>query len=300
MAPYTILSLLLLARPAAARTPERRVTIVVRVGDVRGEAILERLARDLGPAPGIRVERIAGGEVSNPILKGRLLGRLDSGGLLVTVGQAATELVLGELDSPRVFFVGGSVVEGRALSAGTASGICSYSVEDLLDAAPRLGRGKLGLITTAGYGWLEKAVRQGARARGLGLVERRVARRRDLPEAVEDLLGSAAVLWIAGDPELARGAGFQYLSEAALSNKVPVIASDAWNVRRGAFAASEARSEAIAGRALAAVRAYLSGGAAGAGAVESAPAGGAVVFNAALAERWNIRSPEGKRWRRVE
>lgn len=304
--------LALLAASAAVRAPaaaaplprEQRLAVVLEAGDERQRPVLERIRKTVagmrGP-PALSVHEFRREELADPIVKGRLLAALAGGDFLVALGDGAAELVTGELEDVPLYFAGVSLLGGERL-APTVSGTFSYNVDRLLDAAQSLWSGRIGLAYTPGYEPFADWVRRGAAARGLQVRERVIATPKDLAPAVRDLLEHSALLWLAGDPLLARGAGFQFVAEQALSREVPVIAAGGWEVRHGALLAFASDPEALAAEAAAEVEARLRSGrvpAPKAARLRQGPARGVLLFSEPMASKWKVKPPPELPWRMV-
>lgn len=293
-----IAAALFLATAVQGLGAERRIMVVVEAQDGMKEAVLARLRESFQASPLFAVREFTISEMSDPIRKGRLLAALQNNDLLVAVGDPATELVLGELEDVPVYFVGGSLVEGDKLASSMVAGMLSYNVDGLLDAARSLWSGKLGLAYTPGYGTIAASIRSGAKTRGFSVVEKKISARQEIPPAMRELMDQAQVVWIVGDPLLARGAGFQFLAERSLSRQMPIVASGAWEVRRGAFLSMEPPLDAMASEAVEAIRSFSEGrNQSEAARIRMAPAGGKILYNGPLAEKWKIRLPAATQWR---
>ncbi|MBI3299172.1 MAG: hypothetical protein HYZ75_13470 [Elusimicrobia bacterium] len=294
--PRALMTALLLAAAGTSSAAERKVTVLVEARDALKASVLAPLRKAFPGADALRVREFESSETADPIRRGRLLSVLQNSELLVAVGDPATELVLGEIEDVPIYFVGGSLVSGSRLASPSVAGILSYDVDGLLDAVGRLWSGRLGLAFTPGYEAVAAAVRSGAKARGFAVVERRIASQKEIPSAVRELLERSQALWVVGDPLLARGAGFQFLVERSLSRRVPIVAAGPWEVRRGAFVTSEPAADALGAEAAGAVKSLAAGRELPAR-VRTAPPGGTVVYNGALAEKWGLRLPGGAAWR---
>lgn len=287
-----ILGLILSASSAPARGAETRLTIVIEANDAMKASVL----KNIGGGP-VTVREFDRSLVSDPIAKGRLLAALQAGGMLVTVGDAATDFVLTELDDPSVFFAGGRLIAGHRLASPSVAGILGYNIDGMMDAVAKLWSGKVGLAFTPGYEGVAAWVRAAAKARGLSVIDKKVSSRREIPAAVSELVDQSRVIWIVGDPMLARGAGFQYLAERALSRDIPIVAASPWELRNGAFLSIETPSKALADQANAAIQALARGEKPSGPDLQQAPAGGMILLNGALVERWKVQPPANLQWR---
>lgn len=286
--------------PAAARAeaPDR-VAFVVADSERAGRAIFEKVSRALGPEAEVSRYRLHEDQLSDPIKKGRLLAELANRDLVVAVGDEATDFAARELaeDVP-LYFVGAAVVEGRRLQSRAVTGVLSYNVDVLLDAVKSLGLGPVGLAYTPGYEPVVEWIRRGAAERRILLTEKRVDGLKDLAPAIRGLASRSRALWVLGDPMLVRGAGFEFVAERALSTDEAIIGVDEWGVRRGVFLAYEPSTDALSAAARAGIARALKGGAA-ALRLEQAPAGGTVLLNGPLAQKWKLGAGEGGRWRMI-
>jgi ABC-type uncharacterized transport system substrate-binding protein len=293
-ASFAALALVLLAAPARAAAP-RRVALVAQEDEPLRAAVVRRLSQGRG----VSVLTFVHADLADPIKRGELLARLSAADLVVPVGDAATELVLEELEDTPVYFVGAAVVPGRRLGQREVSGMLAYDPARLLDAAAALWRGKLGLAYTPGYEPVAAAIRDGARARGLEVEEKRIDAAKGIPAALGGLLSRCKAVWLLGDPLLARGAGFEFAAERSLSLRVPLISVDGWQVRRGALLGSEPEAEPLAAAAAGEVAALRTGGRAAGPRVRTAPAA-SVLVNAALSRGWGVKVPTEAGWRMLQ
>jgi len=296
-----LLAALLLCLPSAlaAEAPARKIAVVVD-GEDRGERDLYLgLVQVYKPRGRLLAYELEDAQRNDPIAKGRLLSTLETCDLVVAVGNGATDFAVSELEDVPVYFVDATVVPGRSLESASVSGLFGYSVDDLLDAVKALRLGVVGLAYTPGYEPLAGLVREGAAARGLSVVARRIGSAKELAPAVRSLLDRARVLWLVGDPLLVRGAGFEFIQENTLSEAIPLVGPGQWDVSHGALLGSDpapAQQEADAVRTIDSLLEHRSGAGPR---VRPAARGGVILLNAALAARWKLRTPEGPRWRRV-
>lgn len=293
-----IIAALLFASATHCLGAERRITVVIEARDTMKAPILARLRKSFQESPLLTIREFEISEMSDPLRKGRLLALLQNNDLLVAVGDPATQLVLKELEDVPVYFIGGSLIEGEKIASSSVSGILSYNIDGLLDAARSLWSGKLGLAYTPGYAMIAASISSGAKTRGFAVVEKNISTRKEIPPAIRELVDQAQVVWIVGDPLLARGAGFQFLAERALSKQVPIVAAGTWEVQHGAFLSIEPPFEALASEAVEAIKSISAGqGKPSSARIRPAPSGGRVVYNGPLAEKWKIPSPTGAQWR---
>lgn len=281
-------------RTAAAASP---VIIVVEAEDEAGRALGDILEKDLAGKTEVRALVYSADSIANPIFKGRLLAALSRAKLVVPVGDSSTGLALEELEGSDVYFVGASAVPGKQLANPRVSGVLSYSPDDVFASIPRQWSRDFGLLYTPGYEPVLDQVRAAAQRNGVSIRERRVTQRSRIPETVDRLLPTVAVLWVLGDPAIAREAGFDHVAEQALSYDKPLIGSSGWEVLRGAAFCSQARPESLAARASTSILELLGGGSKPR--VETAPPGGTIVYHPGLAKRYGL-SPKGPTWIRVQ
>lgn len=295
-----ILAVLLAAIPAVpsrAAARARGVAVVMDGPEAAERPDLEKIARTLRGRPGASYYELAPDALADPIVRGRLLADLEARDLVVAVGDAAAEFAARELSDVPVYFVDVRLIRGERLASAGVSGTFSYNVESLLDAVSRLKLGRLGLAYTPGYEPVAGWIRAGAAARGLAFTESVIEDPREVAPAVRGLLESARTIWVLGDPLLARGAGFEFLRERALSRRVAIIMPGPWGVAHGALLAFEGDADPIARQAAAAVDAALSGRTDARERLRPAPPRGALLINGALAEKWGIVLPGGLPWR---
>jgi ABC-type uncharacterized transport system substrate-binding protein len=115
---------------------------------------------------------------------------------------------------------------------------------------------------------------------------------------VRALLQRTRAIWVVGDPLLVRGAGFEFIRERTLSMNVPVIGAGEWDVKHGALLGYRAAAAEQAAAAERSIDRLLRRG------LEEprlnpAPAGGVVLLNAALAERWKIEATGDLHWSKL-
>ncbi|MBI3565700.1 MAG: hypothetical protein HY079_10930 [Elusimicrobia bacterium] len=289
----------LLGGPAGATPPERRIAVVLDDAEAEVRPELATIARSFRARPDASFVRLAPRLLADPIVRGRVLADLETRDLVVAVGDDAAEFAAREVAEVPVYFVDVSVIRGDRLASPGVSGMFSYNVDALLDGVKRLKLDRVGLAYTPGYEPVADWVRRGAAARGLALTETRIADVAQVAPAVRGLLRGARAIWLVGDPLLARGAGFEFLRERALSTGVAIIAPEPASVRRGALLAFEGPADPLTREAGATVDALLRGEADPRGRLRPAPAGGALLLNGALADKWKLLVPRGEPWRSI-
>ncbi len=290
-----------LAFLAPAARAEMTIAVVAETGAADLAPIMAGLREIAGEGGRVTVYRLPGGDVINPIDRGRLLARVQSADLIVTIADRATEFILAEREKVPVYFVGAaSLVGGPALSSPDVGGILPYNVEASLALAEALGLAPVGLAYTPGFGRIADQIEAAARVRGLAVIRRSIGSRKGVGPAVRDLMREARSVWVLGDPLLTRGAGFDFLIEQSLAANVPVVAPGRREVERGALVAFEPEWGALAQDAVRLVRARLD---TGAGTetprVSSGPGAGAFLVNRVLGAKLNPAMPAGTKWRSV-
>lgn len=294
---FSMAAALLLAAAPDSFAAGRKTTVVVEAADLIKAPVLARLRAAFKDGSPLSIHEFHSGEMADPIRRGKLLAALQESELLVAIGASATELVLKELEDVSVYFVGGSLVGGSHMASPLVSGILSYNIDALLDAAKKIWSGKLGLAYTPGYEKIAATIRGGATARGFTVLEKKISTRREIPPAINELIDQSQAIWIVGDPLLAREAGFQFLIERSLSKQIPVVAAGAWEVEHGAFLSMEPPINALADEAAAAIKSIAQDGPALKSAIRTAPAGGTIIYNGHLLDKWRLGIPEGVPWR---
>lgn len=285
--------------PVAAQPQGREVAIVVGQADAAKRPIIDKISASLQGQGTVAVYVLDPINIADPIEKGKLVASLQARSLVVAVGDEATGFVFRELEDTRVYFVGAGLVSGEWLKSKFSAGIFSYNIDAFLGAVKDLWPGAIGLVYTPGYEPVAAWIRQGASARGIVLREKKIDSIKEFTPAIRELLDGSRTIWVLGDPLLVRGAGFEFLSERALSRKIPVIAPGLWEIQHGAFLGFDPAADALASRASEAIGSVLSGTSGGAPRFEPAPGDGTLLINETLADRWKVAPPSGQRWRLV-
>lgn len=296
-----LLAALLVCLPAlqAAEEPARKIAVMVDGEDRSERDLYLGLVQVFRPRERLLTYELRDVQRTDPIAKGRLLSALQTCDLVVAVGNGAAEFAVSEVEDVPVYFVDATVVPGRSMEAATVSGLFGYSVEDLLDAVKTLRLGLVGVAYTPGYEPVVELVRQGASARGLPVVARRIGSAKELAPGVRSLLERARVIWLLGDPLLFRGAGYEFIQENTLSAEVPIVGGGAWAVSHGALLGSSPSSAQQEAEAVRTIDSILQRRPEAGARLKPAARGGVILLNAALAAKWKIKAPEGPRWRRV-
>lgn len=283
---------------ASEAAAARRVSVVVEAGERLGAEAARALVAVPLAGSRVAVTAFERRDLFDPIRRGELLARLSRSDLVVTVGDSATQLVLGELENVPTFFVGASVISGERLAEAGTGGVLAYGLDGLVDAAAALWPRRLGVVFTPGYRALAEQIRLKARGRGLGVETRRISASREIPEALNSLMDAAQAVWLLGDPLLCSGAGFEHAVEQSLARRVPLIAPSPRHVQDGAFLSIEPPVAELLATAAAAIERLAAGPTlALVDQVSPAPAGGRIVVNDALSARWGMRPPADSRWR---
>lgn len=274
--------LMALAAPLAAQA---QVVILVAGDDPASQAVARDVRGALLPQVDSRWLEFTGGELGDPIAKGRLVASLQASRLVVSVGDSATRVALSEVEDTPVYFISSSA-PGKALGRAGVSGLLTYSAGDVLAAGPASWKRGLGLLYTPGYRTIAERIHAEARQAGVSLLARSVSAERDIPSGGRELLGSAKAVWVLGDPLLSEGAGFTFLVEQSLARDVPLIGAGPAQVAAGAAFCSQAPARTLATAAAAAIDAQLRGEA---GEVRLAPSTGRIIFDPALRARFGLR-----------
>ena len=287
----------LCAASASAKEPASRVALVIDKADSAERGLFETLAKAYRGRAKLSLYEFDDVLIADPIAKGRLLADLETRDLVVAVGDGATELAAGELESVPVYFVDAAIVKGRRLASPSVSGVFSYNVEDLLDALKALRLDVVGLVFTPGYEPVAELIRGGAASRGFEVFERRISSPKEVAPTIRSLLDRARAIWLVGDPLLMSGAGFEFIQERSLSLHVPLVVPGKRGVERGALLGYQSDLE---GEAIAAERAIdllLRRRRGETARLSQAPGGGLVLLNETLARKWGF-GPAGRlRWR---
>lgn len=283
-----------LALPTAAAAAPA-VAILVDGADGDSQALGRLLANDL------KKEHVdfqwldyAAEKRGDPIYKGKLLASLAAAPLVVSVGDEATSLALDELEDTPIYFMGTSLAPGAEMSGTEVSGLFSYSAQDVLAAIPAKWKRSLGLLYSPGYEPVVGRIRTLAKVSGVNLLERKVARPEDIPQAARDLFGHSQAVWVLGDPMLSRGAGFSFLVEGSLAQGVPVIGSGPWEVKHGAVFCSRATNESLAQEASTSIASLVETGKRESR-IDSAPNEGTILYHPGMAKRFHL-SPMAPAW----
>jgi ABC-type uncharacterized transport system substrate-binding protein len=295
----TLLAALLFLLPsllAAAESP-RRLAVVFDAGDPSERDLFLDLAQEYRSREAVFPYELRDDERTDPIAKGKLLSKLATCDLVVAIGNAATDFAVTEVEEVPVYFVDATVVPGRSLQSPSVAGLFGFSVEDLLDAAKTLRLDAVGLAYTPGYEPVAEWIRAGAAARGLAFVSRRIALPKELPSDVRDLGEKSKAIWLVGDPLLVRGAGFDFIQDFSLSERFPIIGPGRWAVLRGALLGSAPDHAAQKAVAVRAIDSILKDRRLPAPRLQAAARGGMILINAPLASKWDVKAPEGPRWR---
>lgn len=287
----------LAAATSLAAPRARGVAVVMDSAEAAARPEMETITRTLRSRPDASYYELAPGVRADPIGRGRLLAELEARELVVAVGDDAAEFATRELTDVPVHFVDVRLIRGERLEASSVSGCFAYNVESLLDAVSRLRLGRVGLAYTPGYEPVAGWIREGAAARGLAYSESVIGSPPELAPAVRALLESSRAIWVIGDPLLARGAGFEFLRERALSRRVAIITPEPWDVSRGALLAFTGDADPIARQAAASVDAALRGRIDARDRLQPAPARGSLLINGTLADKWGYELPRGRPWR---
>lgn len=236
----------------------------------------EAQARGARPEAGVNVLAFDDARLSDPIQKGLFLARLNASDRVIAAagGDACGWL-------------------GREVEDVPVDCVVPYDAVQVLDFARSAGWRRVAVVHTPGYEKVYARLLARARDRGIELVNVPIARTRELPEAVPRALETAQALWILGDPLLTEGAAFDYIVNATLTQKVPLIAPGADLVARGAFLGAESDSAGLLRHALAVAASAAKGEAPDASSPEVP--GGRLVVNQVLARRWGLRVPGGPR-----
>lgn len=295
-----IVWLVVAAAAGAADSPPVTIVVLADSGGVDPGPMVEGLRSAAGEGARVTLYRLPRGGTISPIDRGRLLARVQSADLIVTIADRATEFILAERERIPVFFVGAaSLVRGQALGSPDVAGILPYNVGHSLDVVKGLGLSPLGLAYTPGFAPVARQIEAEAEARGVPVIRKPVSVRREVGPALRELTRAARVVWVLGDPLLTRGAGYDLLVEEALAADVAVLAPHRQEVEQGALLAFEPEWTSLAGSAVEGVRRRLAGDSTDDPRVISAPATGTFVINRVLGARWKSALPAGVKWREL-
>jgi len=223
-------------------------------------------------APGVSVLAFDQVRTGDPIEKGRFLAALQASDRVISAtGGKACGWLARETDGVPIHCV------------------IPYDARQVLDFARSAGWKRVAVVHMEGYEQVFARMSKHARARGIELASVRVERIRELPEAVPRALKTAQAIWILGDPLLTEGPGFEYLVEAALARKIPLLGPGANLVARGAFLGADSDPAAMVKHAVEVANAAAGGAEPDDSDVETK--GGTLTFNKVLARRWGVRIP---------
>lgn len=270
------------------------MVLMVEESDVTGQALGRLLEAQLKDKAQMRWVSYSAESLGDPLYKGKLLAALTASRLVVSVGNQPTSLAFMELEDIPIYFVGATLISGSGLLGPQVGGIFGYSTEDTLGAVPKKWKRGVGLLYGPGYDDLAAGIAAEAKAAGIHLLERRVARITQMPKILDALIPEVQAVWILGDPALSRGAGFEFLVEESLKKNMPLIGSDIWSVKRGAVFCSLAKPQLLAEKASQNIMSLLEKGPVGPR-VEMGPAGGQIIYHPGLAARFHLR-PQGPAW----
>ncbi len=127
------------------------------------------------------------------------------------------------------------------------------------------------------------AAKRAARAAGVSMVEKRVTRAGDVPEAVTDLSGSVDGLWLLPDASLVTSETFRRILVTSLERRLPLFVFSAPFVQAGALVGVAPNYTRIGEETASIVRQVMAGTEAGSIPARDPPS--AVVINAATAAR---------------
>ena len=194
--------------------------------------------RRLAAPEGVRVYSYASALRGDPIQEGRLLAGLEGTDRIIVVGPQAARWAAQRLDKALVHFAGGAASVPSADLVGRGwTGSVGFGVEQILDFARKADWRRVGVAYTPAFAALLPALRAAARPRGVSLSERLVSAPPQLPETVRERMGSCDAFWAFGGTTLTNPGRFDYIIEASLSGRIPVIAPEAALVEGGAYLA---------------------------------------------------------------
>jgi ABC-type uncharacterized transport system substrate-binding protein len=261
--------------------------------------VIAALERDLGTDNQIRVHTLGSLDLSDPVAKGRFLAQVAAADLVVPIGDPAALLVSEELDDLQTFFISAGGLSGQVLGRRHVAGILSYSPEETIRVAKALlPRAKdIGMLFTPGYEGVSLRMQSAAVEEGFSMTLYRVGSRQEVGPAVREAVTRSDLVWIVGDPLFTQDLVFAHLLQESLRFKKPLAAPLPGLVKKGALFCTVPDGERLAQLASETLAVLLAGQgpARGADRVRAAPAGGSVLLNRPLAEKWDIRVPSSLR-----
>jgi hypothetical protein len=268
-------ALLAVARPAGAAEPLKTV-------------VLEALDAPTSGLPGSRL-RLSPEVFSDPVRRGRLLAQLLAADLVVPVGDIATTFVASEIEEGKVFFVGATQLPGTFLQREDVGGVLAYSPAEVVAVVDKsLPDAVLAVAYTPGYEAILSEIHAAASARGLKVADVRIRSRKDVPSALRTLGPDVGVLWVLGDPEINRGAAFDYIVDFCLRHQLPLVGTGAWEVQHGALMGHESDAKAYVAKAFPIVASLTARAAMPQPAVQSGPDSGRILLHPALQKRYGF------------
>lgn len=226
--------------------------------------------------PGVSVLAFDEVRTGDPIEKGRFLAAVQAADRVITAtGGKACGWLARETDGVPIHCV------------------VQYDARQVLDFARTAGWKRIAVVHMEGYEKVFARMRLHARERGIALEPVRVERIRELPGAVPRALKITRAVWILGDPLLTEGPGFDYLLEASLARRLPLICPGTDSVARGAFLGAGSDAADMVKHTVEVANAAAGGAAPDDSDVEVR--GGTLAFNRVLARRWSVRVPGGAR-----
>lgn len=227
-------------------------------------------------APDVSVRTFDRVRLSDPLEKGRFLAALQASDRVIaaTSGKACGWLA--------------HEIEDAAVHC-----VMPYDAKQVLDFARAAGWRRVAAVHVTGYEKVFGRLRVLARGRGVELVAVRVDRIRDLPAALPQALTTVHAVWVLGDPLLTEGPAFNYLVEATLARRIPLIGPGEDLVARGVFLGADSDRKAMILHAADVANAAAKGAPPDDAAPE-AP-GGRLVVNPVLSRRWGVIVPGGPR-----
>lgn len=261
--------------------------------------VIAVLERDLGGDNMIRVHTLRTLNMSDPVAKGRFLAKVAAADLIIPIGDSAARLVSEELDDFKTFFIAAGGLSGQVLGRRHVSGVLSYSPEETVRVAkallPRIK--DIGVLYTPGYESVALRMQSAAVESGLTMTSYKVKSRQEVGPAVREAATRSGLVWVVGDPLFTQDLIFTYLLQEALRLKKPLAGPLPELVSKGGLFCTIPDGDNMARVASEALSLILKAGASGpeGSRVRPAPAGGAVLLNRPLAEKWDIRVPSSLR-----